>query len=294
VTSRQARTTKKQRDAAVARVLRGESTAEREAKRLHVSPAIIKRYVTKATTGVEPLAEQPISSSGAPSAAQSPPASSEGSSPPPIEVEAERLDDSPLARALRAAGLPEEEIKRQVDEEEGRVPENEPPAGPDVPLDPDELVAFAESSRTAVIDLIAIVCAVPIEDPVYARVQAMPDRIRKSLRMLAPFAARDVGPAIAESGSGAAFLFCGLLLVSVIPAGRELRKAGKDARAKQAAEEEKKQAEHDAAQRAGQAPSPNGRAAHAAPPAQEDGKVEIIDGQDPRAMHAGSHVSPLL
>jgi transposase-like protein len=191
-----ARTTKAKRDGAVGRILRGESTVEEEARKLHVQPRALRSWVTMAKNGTR-VGRKSLAPEEAGTASDS---SAVGSDEGPAS--------SPrLERALRSAEL---DNGAESDEDE-----SDPIGGAIPPPDPEELVAFTETVRGQMLKLYAGVVGLSPDDPRVELVLSFTDRERATLKLWAPYAAKYVPVLIGKSEEVGAWIFVGVNVASL-------------------------------------------------------------------------------
>jgi len=189
------RTTKAKRDGATARILRGESTAEEEARKLHVKPSAVKAWTTMAKNGTRAGRRSILAS--------------EETGPEPVSgADGEGTASSPrLERALRSAELDD------GDEPDAEGDDGLPSSVP--PPDPEELVAFTETVRGQALKLYAGVVGLSPDDPRVEAVLTFTERERATLKLWAPYAAKYVPILIGKSEEVGAWIFVGVNVASL-------------------------------------------------------------------------------
>jgi len=203
VTRRVLKTSKAKRDRAAALILRGESTIEDQARRLHVQPRAVKAWVTMAKNGTR---------QGRKGRAELEAAGEEPSF--------ERSESTArLDSALRSAELEGGAANGDEEPESSSAPESDIP-----PPDPATLVAFTETIRGQALKMYAGVVGVDPLDPRAASVFTLSDEERNTLLLWAPYAAKYVPVLVGRSDEVGAWMYVGATVANLWTAMATLRR----------------------------------------------------------------------
>lgn len=204
------KTTKARRSGAVSRIIAGSSTAEEEARRLHVTTSAVRAWVTMAKRGTRAGRKKKREGSKL-----------ERELNRPIDDRDEREPRSGrLERALRSAEL---EDGAGVSEEDSRVEEASTSSAVPPP-DPAALVAFTETLRGQALKIYAGVVGVDVTDPRAVDVFTFTQDERRTLELWAPYAAKYVPVLIGQSEEVGAWIFVGVNVASLWTGMAHLRR----------------------------------------------------------------------
>jgi len=198
---RRVRTSKAKRSAAVKRILRGESTPEIEAAKLHVRPVAIRAWVTMEQNGTS-MGRKPGKAADR----------ADEDSDSEQETRSARLD-----QALKAATLENGAAGDDAKEEA-------PPGGSVPPPDAAQLVAFVETLRAQALKLYCGVLGVDSRDAFVEEVLTFSKAERASLEVWAPYAAKYVPAIVGNDEKVGAWIFVGITASSLWNGMADLRR----------------------------------------------------------------------
>lgn len=195
---RRVRTSKAKRSASVARIVRGESTPEEEAKKLHVKPSAVKAWVSMEKNGTSMGRK-------------------------PGKVEARKAGDSDSEEETRSSRLNRALTAASLENGEDDKGEDTPPGESTPPPDPAQLVAFVETLRGQALKFYCGVLAVDSRDALVEQILTFTPAERASLELWAPYAAKYVPAIIGNEERIGAWIFLGTTAMSLWNGMAEIR-----------------------------------------------------------------------